>query len=132
MKLIIRWIITALALVVAAWVVDGIRVEGDAWVAYAVTAAVLGLINAFVRPLLKILTCPLILFTLGLFVLVINGLMLWLASSIAVKWFEIGFYVDGFWPAFWGALIVSVVSMILTLLVREREFDRRGGKKKFY
>jgi putative membrane protein len=57
MKLIIRWVITALALVVAVWVVPGMRVEGDTWVAYAVTAAVLGLINAFLRPLLKVLSC---------------------------------------------------------------------------
>jgi putative membrane protein len=132
MKLIIRWIITSFALVAAVWVVDGIRVEGDAWAAYIVTAAILGLINAFIRPLLKILTCPIILLTLGLFVLVINGLMLWLASSLAVNWFHVGFYVDGFWAAFWGALIVSVVSMILTVMVREKEFDRRGGYRRHH
>lgn len=132
MKLVIRWVITALALVAAVLIVPGLRVEGDAWVAYAVTAAVLGLINAFVRPVLKVLSCPLIVATLGLFVLVINGLMLMLASHIAVNWFHVGFYVDGFWAAFWGALIVSIVSLVLTLLVREREFDRRGGRRRYY
>jgi putative membrane protein len=119
MKLLIRWIIASLALFAAAWLVPGIRVEGDAWVVFAVMAVILGLVNAVVRPFLKLLTCPLILLTLGLFVLVINGVSLWLASDIAVNWFHVGFYVDGFWSAFLGALIVSAVTVILSALVRE-------------
>jgi putative membrane protein len=87
-------------------------------------AVILGLVNAIVRPLLKLLTCPLILLTLGLFVLVINGVTLLLASSIAVNWFDVGFYVDGFWPAFLGALIVSIVTVILSALVREDDKDK--------
>ena len=79
---------------------------------------ILGLVNALVRPVLKILTCPLILLTLGLFTLVINGFTFWLSARIA-NWLGIGFYVDGFWPAFWGALIVSIVSVILSALVKE-------------
>jgi len=121
MKLLIRWIIASLALFVAAWLVPGIRVEGDAWVVFAVMAVILGLVNAVVRPFLKLLTCPLILLTLGLFVLVINGVTLWLASDIAVNWFHVGFYVDGFWSALLGALIVSAVTVILSALVREDE-----------
>jgi len=121
MKLLTRWVITSLALFAAAWLVPGIRVEGNAWVVYAVMAVVLGLVNAIVRPLLKLLTCPLIILTLGLFVLVINGLTLWLSSVIAVNWFNVGFYVDGFWAAFLGALIVSVVSVILSALVKEED-----------
>jgi len=124
MKLLIRWIISALALFVAAWLVPGIAVEGNGWVVYAVMAVILGLVNAIVRPLLKLLTCPLILLTLGLFVLVINGITLWLASSIAINWFNVGFYVDGFWSALLGALIVSIVTVILSALVREDEKDR--------
>jgi len=119
MKLLVRWVITALALFVAAWLVPGITVDGNGWVVYAVMAVILGLVNAIVRPLLKLLTCPLILLTLGLFVLVINALTLLLASSIAVNWFNVGFYVDGFWPAFLGGLIVSIVTVILSALVRE-------------
>ena len=119
MKLLIRWIIASLALFAAAWLVPGIRVEGDAWVVFAVMAVILGLVNAVVRPFLKLLTCPLILLTLGLFVLVINGVTLWLASDIAVNWFHVGFYVDGFWSAFLGALIVSAVTIILSALVKE-------------
>ncbi len=117
-KLLIRWIITILALFVAAWIVPGIRVSGTAWIAYALMAIVLGLVNAVVRPILKVLTCPLILLTLGLFTLVINGFTLWLSARIA-NMLGIGFYVDGFWPAFWGALIVSIVSVILSALVKE-------------
>jgi putative membrane protein len=119
-KLFIRWIILCLALVVAAWGVPGIHVHEDAWTAYAAMAVILGLVNAIVRPLLKLLSCPLIILTLGLFVLVINGLALWLASKIAVHWFGVGFYVDGFGSAFLGALIVSIVSVILNLLVKDQ------------
>lgn len=119
MKLLIRWVIASLALFAAAWLVPGITVDGSGWVVYAVMAIVLGLINAIVRPLLKLMTCPLILLTLGLFVLVINGITLWLASVIAVNWFHVGFYVNGFWPGFLGALIVSIVTVVLSALVRE-------------
>jgi len=119
MKLLIRWAIIAFSLFVAAWLVPGIRVEGNAWLIFTVMAVILGLVNAVVRPILTLLACSLVILTLGLFVLVINALTLWLASSIAVNWFRVGFYVDGFWSAFLGALIVSIVSVILSALVKE-------------
>ena len=119
MKLLLRWIIASLSLFIAAELVPGIRVGHDGWTAFAAMAVILGLINATVRPILKLLSCPLIILTLGLFALVINGVTLWLASAIAVNFFHVEFYVDGFLPAFLGALIVSVVSLILTVLVRE-------------
>jgi len=119
MQLLLRWIITALSLFIAAWLVPGIRVQGQGWVVFSVMAVILGLVNAVVRPLLTLLSCPLIIVTLGFFVLVINGITLWLASSIATSWFHVGFYVDGFWAAFLGALIVSIVSVVLTALLRE-------------
>ncbi|HID29192.1 MAG TPA: phage holin family protein [Desulfobacterales bacterium] len=121
MKLLIRWVIAGLALFAAAWLVPGITVAENGWVVYAVMAVILGLVNAIVRPLLKFLTCPLILLTLGLFILVINGITLWLASAIAVNWFHVGFYVDGFWPACLGALIVSAVTVVLSALVKEED-----------
>ena len=123
MKLLIRWVILSFSLLVAAWLVPGIRVREDAWTVYAGMAVILGLVNAVVRPLLKLLACPLIIVTLGLFVLVINGFALWLASKIAVNLFGVGFYVAGFWSAFLGALIVSLVSVILNVLLRD-EFER--------
>lgn len=116
MKILVRWIVVTIALGTAAWLVPGIRVEGDALVVYAVVAVILGLVNAIVRPILKLLSCPLILLTLGLFVLVINGLTLWLAASIANR-LDIGFYVEGFLPAFLGALVVSIVSVALNVLI---------------
>jgi putative membrane protein len=121
MNLLIRWAITSLSLFVAAWLVPGIRVESEAWTVFAAMAVILGLVNAIIRPILKVLSCPLIILTLGVFVLVINAITLWVASGIAVRWFHVGFYVDGFWPAFLGALIVSLVSVVLTaLLVDEK------------
>lgn len=124
MKLLIRWLTTALALFAAAWLVPGIVVERDAWTVYAAMAVILGLINAVVRPVLKLLTCPLIILTLGVFVLVINGFTLWLSSRIAQNWFGVGYSVQGFGAAFLGGLIVSVVSVILSALVREEEEKR--------
>lgn len=128
MNILIRWVIVSLALFVAAWLVPGIRVEGNAWIVYATMAVILGLVNAIVRPVLKFLTCPLIILTLGVFVLVINGLTLWLASAIAVNWFHVRFYVDGFWSAFLGALIVSVVSVVLSALVKKDQKDRSSRR----
>jgi putative membrane protein len=121
MKLLIRWIITSLALFVAAWLVPGIVVEGNGWGVYAAMAVILGLVNAIVRPLLKLLTCPLIILTLGIFVLVINGFALWLASRIAQSWFHVGYYVNSFGAAFLGSLIVSIVSVVLSALVKDDE-----------
>jgi putative membrane protein len=124
MRLLIHWIIVALALVVAAWALPGIMVYGNAWMAYGVVAAILALVNALLRPLLKVLTCPLILLTLGFFLLIINGFTLWLSARIAQA-FGIGFQVRGFWDAFWGALIVSVVSWVLSALLQPDRHDRR-------
>ena len=120
MKFLIRWVITVAALFVAARIVPGIRIEGtNAWIAYAVMALVLGLINAFLRPLLQLLSIGFIILTLGLFLLVINAFTLWLASWISVNLLDVGFHVDGFGAAFWGSLIVSTASWLLSLLIRD-------------
>ncbi|NLE46665.1 MAG: phage holin family protein, partial [Chloroflexi bacterium] len=84
---------------------------------------ILGLVNAIVRPILKLLTCPLIVLTLGLFLLIVNGLTLWLASLIAQSWFRVGFYIDSFWAAVLGSLVVSIVTVILSALLREDDKD---------
>ncbi len=121
MRLIIHWIIVAVALVVAAFLVPGIRVEGsNAILAVLVTALILGVVNALIRPILALLSCGFIVLTMGLFMLVINALMLWLSSYIAVNFFHMGFYVDGFLPAFFGSLVVSIVSFLLSLFFHER------------
>ena len=118
MRLLLRWLIIVVSLVVAALVVPGIHVKGsEAWIAYSVMAIVLGLVNALIRPILKILSCGCIVATLGLFLLAINAFTLWLSSWIAVNLLGIGFYIESFWAAFLGALIVSMVSFLLSLVL---------------
>jgi len=118
MKLIIRWLIGAVAVAVAAWLVPGIRIEGtNAWIAVILVALILGFINAIIRPILVFLSCGCVVATLGLFMFVINGLTLWLTSWVAVNWFNIGFYVDGLWPAILGSIVVSVVTFLIALVL---------------
>jgi len=119
MKFLYRWVITGLALFAAASFVPGIHVEGNGWMVFAVMALILSTVNALIRPLLKFLSCPLIILTLGLFTMIINAGTFLLASTIAVKWFNVPFTVDGFWPAFWGALVVSLVSVAFNLLIKD-------------
>ncbi|MBN1321249.1 MAG: phage holin family protein [Thermoleophilia bacterium] len=121
-RFVVRWAITAAAVAVAAWIVPGIYVDEPhrIW-AVLLVAVVLGLINAFIRPVLYALSCGLIVITLGLFTLVINGLMLWLASYILVEGLGLQFHVDGFWNAVLGALIISVVSVGVSLLVGDKK-----------
>ena len=117
-KLIIRWIIIVIALFATEWLIDGIYVIGtDGWIAFSVMAVVLGLINAIIRPILKFFSCGCIVLTLGLFILVINAFTLWLSSWIAVNVLNVGFIVDGLWAAFLGALVVSIVSFVLSLVL---------------
>jgi putative membrane protein len=120
MKLIIRWIVTSLSLFAAAYLVPGIHVDSpNAWKIYAVMAIILGLVNAVIRPILKVMSCPLIILTLGLFTLIINAVSFMIASSIAVNWFQVGFYVDDFWSALLGSLIVSMVSIFANLFIKD-------------
>ena len=122
-KFFIRWAINALALYAAVSIVSGIEFEGN-WINLVWLALIFGLLNAMVRPLLKFLTCPLIILTLGLFTIVINTIMLMLTSSIGQS-FNLGLTVDGFWPAVLGSLVISIVSMIMTLILH----DELKGKK---
>lgn len=117
MRLIVRLLINAVALAVAAWAVPGIRYEG--YGALVLMALVFGAVNALIRPIVMILSCPVLILTLGLFTFIINALMLMLAGSFA-NMFGIAFFVDRFSSAFLGAIIVSVVSIILSLLLPHR------------
>jgi len=108
-----------LALIIAAVIVPGIRVaDTNAWIAFAVMALILSLINTVVRPVLQILSIGFIIFTLGIFLLIINAFTLWLSSVIARE-LGIGFYIDGIWAAFWGSIIVSLVSWLLSLFIHD-------------
>ena len=121
-RFILRWIINAIALFLAVYIVPGVNLQGGLpsliWL-----ALIFGLINAFLRPLLKLLTCPLIFLTLGLFTLLINTFLFWLTSQVGQA-FGIGFTINGFWPAFLGGLVVTVVSVILSLILKD-ELKRR-------
>jgi len=121
-RLILRLIINGLALYVAARWVPGIEVRGGVGTLIAM-ALIFGLVNALVRPVVTLLTCPLIIVTLGLFILVINGLMLLLASWLGGT-LGVGFHIRGLGSAFVGALIVSLVSWALGLLIpNDKERD---------
>jgi putative membrane protein len=126
MKLIVRWIIGAIAIAAAVWLIPGIRIESNnAWIVVGVMAIVLGLVNAIIRPILAFLSCGFIVLTLGLFMLVVNGISFWLASWVAVNWLNIGFYVDGLWPAILGSIVVSIVTFFLAILLPDtKEPDR--------
>ena len=115
MLFLLRLIATAIALWVSVLIVPGITYAGGALGLVGV-AVLFGLVNAFIRPVLKLLTCPLVGLTLGLFVFVLNGLMLWLTSELSMS-VGIDFNVDGFWAALFGAIIVSLTSTALTLLL---------------
>ena len=118
MRILIRWVVTALAVAAAVAFVPGINVDGgSAIVTVIVVAAVLGFVNAIIRPILKFLSCGLIIATLGLFTLVINAATLMIAGSWSNSLFHTGFTIDGFWPAFWGAIIISIVSFLLSVFV---------------
>jgi len=126
-KFILRWAINAVALYAAIVLVPGIELQATGtsrWVAFILLALVFGFLNALLRPLITILTCPLIILTLGLGTLLINTLMFYLTGWIGAQ-FGWGFYVANFWSAFLGALIVSVVSIVLSLLLKD-ELKKRG------
>ena len=114
MRLILHWILSAVALLIVAHLIPGFYLRGFG--AALIAAIVIGLVNATLGLLFKLLTFPLIILTLGIFWFVINAMMLLLASKLVP-----GFIVAGFWPAFWGAIVLSLVNMAFrALLKRER------------
>ena len=122
----LTWLVTtAIALAVAAWLIDGIRFRGptsgqpeleEKLLPLLVVALILGTVTAFVKPVLQLLSLPLIVLTLGLFLLVINAAMLKLTAWIA-DLFDLGFRVDGFWPAVGGALVITIVTWVVDGLI---------------
>jgi putative membrane protein len=113
---VVRLLINAAALWVATRIVPGVEYSGG-WLAFLGVALIFGVVNTFVGFVTKVLTFPLIIVTLGLFIFVINGPMLWLTSAVSGV-LGLGFESAGFWAAFWGALVVTIVSTVLSLLVR--------------
>jgi putative membrane protein len=121
-SLLLHWLLNAAALWAAAYLVPGLEFSGGL-VDLLLVAAVFGIVNSLLRPILTILTCPLIVVTLGLFTLVINAVMLLVTGWLSAR-LDLGFAVSGFWAAFWGGVVVGVVSMVLSLALRG---DRREG-----
>lgn len=120
-RFVLRWLINAVALYAAVALLNGhgiTVIDGTNWLSFIWLALIFGLLNAFLRPLLNILTCLFNILTLGLFTLIINTFLFWLTGIIGAN-FHIGFLVDGFWPAFLGGLIVSIISMVLTMLLKD-------------
>jgi putative membrane protein len=123
MRFLLRVLVSAAALGVATWAVPGIELlAGSGWTRVGTllaVAAIFGLINATLKPLIKVIGCAFYVLTLGLIALVVNGLLLWLTSVIAGD-LTLPFHVTGFWPAFWGAIIVGLVSWFLNLLIGDK------------
>ena len=113
MKLLLVWVINALALLALPYLFNSIKV--DSFVTAMIVALVLGLVNAVIRPLLVLLTLPVTILTLGLFIFVINGLLFWFVAS-----FIEGFAVAGFWPAVFGAIAYSLISWLASALLLRR------------
>jgi putative membrane protein len=122
--LLVRLLVNAAALWVAIRFVPGISFAGDE-IRLLLVALVFGLVNAVVRPVIFLLSLPLLILTLGLFTFVLNALMLWLTSALSGA-LGLGFHVAGFWPALLGALVVTIVSAALSLVVRD---VTRGGRR---
>lgn len=119
-----RFVVNLLSTAFAVWIataLDGIDLTGDTVAANVGTllavAAIFGVVNAVLKPLLKLVGCLFYIVTLGLFALVVNGLLFWFTGWLADA-LELPFQVDGFWPGFWGALIVAVVTFVLGLVLR--------------
>jgi len=118
-SLLLHWLVNAAALWVATRLIPGLSFDGGP-LQLLMVAAVFGIVNSLLRPILTVLTCPLIVITLGLFTLVINAVMLLLTGWFSVRW-NLGFVVSGFWPAFWGGLVVGLVSLVLSMVVERGE-----------
>ena len=123
-KFILRWLVNAIGLYLAIRFVPGIAFSGG-WLGLLLLALIFGLVNAFLRPLLQLLTCPLIILTLGLFTLLINMAMLKVTELLGNA-VGLGLTISGFWPLFWGSLVITLVSIFLSMIFRD-ELRGRGA-----
>jgi putative membrane protein len=111
----LRWLFLAIAIAITSSVMPGFHIHGNFWGNLIIISAVLGLINAFIRPIVMLFTCPLIILTLGLFTLIVNGLMLSLTAWLLPNMMTL----DGFWVTFFSALIISIISGLLGILLHD-------------
>ena len=125
-KFFLRWVINAVGLYLAIFLLNGKGVDFSGnWLAIIWLALIFGLVNAFLRPLLNLLTCPLIILTLGLFTLLINTFLFWLTGQIG-QFFDLGLSINDFWAAFFGGVIVSIVSIVLSLMFKDELKGKRS------
>ena len=124
-NLFIRWLINSLALYVAVSVMPGIHFDRGP-VALLIVAAIFGIVNSGLRPLLTLLTCPLVILTLGLFTFVINAMLLLVTAWFSDQ-FGLGLTVDGFGAAFWAGLVIGLVSFTLSIMVGETRVQVQRG-----
>ncbi len=125
-KFILRVIIYALGIALVAEIIPGIHVANDNIGTLLIIGIVFGILNAILKPIITLLTCPLVILSLGLFVLVINGVMLLITASLIPARLQI----DGFWPAFVGGIVMSIISIILERVLGVNDDNNRRGKNK--
>jgi len=125
-RFIIRLVVNAVAIWAAVQLVPGLNYVGST-TSLLIVALVFGVVNALVRPLLLLLTCPFIILTLGLFVLVVNTVMLSLTVWLSGIW-DLGLTSTGFWATFLGALVISIVSSVINLLIKDDNEDSKSGR----
>lgn len=114
MRLVLVWVLNAIALLAVAYLYPGVQVQD--WLSAAIAALVLGLANTIIKPILVILTLPVTILTLGLFLFVINALLFWGVSNVVT-----GFHVNGFWAALIGAILYSVIGWLLSMLIPNKK-----------
>jgi len=119
----IKWIMNTIAIMLAVKFVPGIFYSGDWW-GILLVGVIFGLVNTFIRPLVKLFTFPLLILTLGIFTFVINAMMLSVTSWLSEQ-FALGFHVSGFKAAFWGSLVISIVSLILGCIMPSEDEKKR-------
>lgn len=124
MKVLLRIVVSAFALYVATLAISGIQLQAATTESKVLTlivvALIFGLVNAVLKPVIKAVGCLFYVLTLGLIALVVNGLLLWLTSWVAGQ-LTVPFHVTGFWPAFWGAILIGAVSWLLNLILGDKE-----------
>lgn len=121
MTFLLRWLVTAIAVAAAVWIVPGIDLIGgdSAWIGIVIFALILSLIDISVKPFMQVLSLPISVLTLGIFYLIINTLMLYLAAWLANGLFGVGFWISGFFSAFFASIVISIVSTIVNALISD-------------
>jgi len=125
-KFILRVIIYAIGIALVAEIVPGIHIPNDMLSTLIIIGVVFGILNAILKPIITFLTCPLVILSLGLFVLVINGVMLLITATLIPARLQI----DGIWPAILGGIVMSIISLILERVLGVNDDNNRGGKNK--